>query len=214
MISRVDAIPSTIALMQSRPADTVGAETLYTDTDTFIAEASDLLAEDPRRYRPVLEETSRLVQDSFHHQLTRTDKVPDAATCKQAALNALQAGLLAGAIDATILFILRQEEALSAQPRVAPSQSGLPDRRQFARRTEEILAGAAGNLRDVGPWAIAGASRLAKNNGAEAVEQASGIPDARLDKESYRNYLLTCFMTGYSAAALSAAFKAGPRQRF
>lgn len=213
MVSQVASFPPAEALLRTRRADAAGARELYTDTDEFITQGSAMLAQDPERWTPVLDNMSTIVKDNFCSQLQQVDRVPPLAeTCRDAALQALQAGLLAGAVDGTLLFVLHKDEAMSASPVVrpsAPTGEGLPSREQFDKRLHEILAGAATGLRDMGVWAVRNASELSKATGAEAVEQAGSIPDAGLPRPAYQAFLLTCFMTGYAAAGLDSALIVG-----
>lgn len=210
MVSPVVAPPaSAVSLMRVRSADAVGVRELYAEADEFITQGSAMVAQDPARWTPVLESMSTTVKDNFCTQLHAVDRVPQLSeTCREAALGALQAGLLAGAIDGTLLYVLHQDRELRSSGVVRPAQGdaleGLPDREQFEDRLEEILAGAAAGLKDLGTWAVRHASNLAKDTGVEAVEQAGTIPDSGLPRPAYQAFLLTCFMTGYSAAGLDA----------
>jgi hypothetical protein len=164
----------------------------------------------------VLENMSTVVKDNFCTQLHSVERIPALSeTCREAALQALQSGLLAGAIDGTLLFELHKDKALTS-PVVRPTSEaveGLPSREQFEDRLEEILAGAAAGLRDMGVWAVRQASSMTKTAGAEAVEQAGAIPDSGLPRAAYQAFLLTCFMTGYAAAGLDSALIVGAGEK-
>ncbi len=213
MIVTADTFPSAVSLMRTRPATAAGAEELYRDTDQFITQGSEMLQQDPARWTPVLDNMSTVVKDNFCNQLHQVDRVPALSeTCREAALQALQMGLLAGAIDGTLLFVLHKDEALQAAPIVAPSSietQALPDREELEKRLKEILAGAAAGLRDMGVWAVRQGSYMAKATGTEAVEQAGSIPDSGLPRAAYQAFLLTCFATGYAAAGLDSALIVG-----
>lgn len=203
--------------MRARQADSAGARELYAEADEFIVQGSALLAQDPGRWTPVLEDMSTAVKANFLDNVRTTERVPKLSeTCRDAAMQALQAGLLAGAIDATLMWVLNGDAGLQSSGLVRPAPAeteGLPDREQFEGRLDEILAGAAAGLRDMGPWAVRHASTMARDTGAEAVDQAGTIPDSGLSKPAYQAFLLTCFTTGYSAAGLDATLIVGAGEK-
>ncbi len=214
MIALTQPLPQAVSLMRVRSADAAGARQLYAEADEFITQGSAMLAQDQDRWTPVLDNMSGLVKSNFLSRLNEVERVPALAeTCKEAALQALQQGLLAGALDGTLLFVLHQDLESSAIVRPNdPSTEGLPDREQFEQRLDEILAGASKGLHDVGSWAVRQASGMAKTTGTEAVEQAGSIPDVGLPRPAYQAFLMTCFMTGYAAAGLDSALIVGAKE--
>lgn len=198
---------------QAPPAPSVDED--YRRIDAFIPALSQIAETNPQQWSPQILAMSQATRGAFVAGLQETKEIPTTnETARLAVLTALQAGLLAGALDGVLVYTLKQnpfpelETLVPAQTQMTLPQ--LPDPGEIGDAIRERLGEAWEQARElaetVGKEALHAGSGLAKAAGRKEIELVDQMVAYRdnLPPELYQAYLAEAFATGYTVSALDA----------
>ncbi len=150
---------------------------------------------------------SSAVKQAFKQTLTSQTELP--ATLEQAralTLAAVQAGLMAGAMDGAILLAI---DGTIGQPPSDPTDpgnpTGIPDFDEFLENLGEMWDQAKTAMKRLGVDAVKGASHYAKEGTGKLVEQSDAfVGSEKIPVEGFQAYLGSAFAAGYSVAGMDS----------
>lgn len=144
---------------------------------------------------------SAAVKQAFKQTLTSQTELP--ATLEQAralTLAAVQAGLMAGAMDGAILLAV---DGTIQQPPTDPT--GIPDFDEFLENLAEMWEQSKEAMKRLGVDVVKGASEYAKQGTGKLVEQSDAfVGSERIPVEGFQAYLGSAFAAGYSVAGMDS----------
>jgi hypothetical protein len=196
-----------------RPRSVVAADVqaLYDTADALVVSTRDTVEKTPDAAASVKEMASN-VKSAFKSAVLGVDKLPTTAEeARQLALQALSAGLLAGALDGVIAFAAQSSPApIPAPPAsVAPNSIGDDIKADLEKLMQDLgraASEAAAELKAVGPRALRLASRAQKKVGGVSVEQSKQFPNhPGTPIKAYQAYLAGLFAIGYGVSTNDAA---------
>jgi hypothetical protein len=207
-----------------------GVDQDYRRIDAFIPALSQMAETNPQQWSTHILQMSQATRTSFVNSLKEVKEIPTAnEVARQAVLAALQAGLLAGALDGVLVYTLKQnpfpelEKLVPAPARqgTQPELAALPDLGEIGKELRERLEEAWDEARELaetlGKEALHTGSGLAKAGGRKAIEWVDKLVEYRdkVPTEVYQAYLAQAFATGYLVSALDATLilKAGETPR-
>lgn len=190
------------------PAPPPTAEEVYQAVDSILVAAKEAMSQNPEA-KAQLREMSSEVKSGFKADLVGLSTLPQTAEdSRTLALNALAAGMLAGALDAAV--ILHADAASQAAKPASASQSpeGIGEEigkavdkffEELAQRLEEAKA----QFKEMGADALQAASGHGKALGNQAVEESHRLVGA--SKLETQGAMAGIFGLGYALGATDAA---------
>ena len=182
------------------PTTSEKVEEIYSDVEGMAHTLHDGLIQTPDETLPMARIVSVMGRSIMGEIMENTKEIPrQAEDCRQAALVALAAGLMAGAADAAVLL------AIHELPAAAPKEIGLPTKEDLEKAAQGILSG----LKDASHDALVGAGKVAEANGRFVVENSghfADFPDAT-PTTLFKACLAETFITGYSVGAIDSALE-------
>lgn len=189
----------------------------YDDTDALIPTLQTMMSSDPNA-AAALKQMAAEARAKFKESVLSINALPATAEeARKTALIALQAGLLAGALDGVITFAAASAPAPTPGPAPAPptgsagSKSDVgddikADLEKLMQDLSKAAAQAAEKLEKVGPDVMRALSHGQKRVAAATVEQSQlfvGQKDTPV--QAYQGYLAASFAMGYGIAVNDAA---------
>lgn len=183
------------------------AEEVYQAVDALLIASKEAMQQDPAA-REQLKQISSEVKTTFKADLTGLAEVPQTAEdCRMLALNALAAGMLAGALDGAVLMHADAASQVAA-PRSQSNPEGIGEDigkaiDRFFEELQQKLAEAVEKMKEVGADALQAASREGKEFGGQAVDESERLVGA--NKLQAQAYMATVFGLGYAIGGTDAA---------
>ncbi len=183
------------------------ADEVYQAVDALLIASKEAMQQDPAA-REQLKQISSEVKATFKADLTGLAEVPQTAEdCRLLALNALAAGMLAGALDGAVLMHADAASQVAA-PRSQSNPEGIGEDigkaiDRFFEELQQKLAEAVEKMKEVGSDALQAASAQGKEFGSQAVDESERLVGA--NKLQAQAYLATVFGLGYAIGGIDAA---------
>ncbi|MEW6283131.1 MAG: hypothetical protein AB1758_31245 [Candidatus Eremiobacterota bacterium] len=190
------------------PPPPQGPEPVYEAVDQLLIALEDQLKQDPTLSEQ-LRQASKDVKTGFKESIVNTTAIPETAeACREAALNALAAGLIAGALDGAILFHTDAASKAAAPPAEGTEGIGEDIGKAIDKFLEELqqkFEQAKEELKRMGTEALQRGSAEGKALGATVVEEAGRFAGSGAHNLQYQGYLAAAFGLGYAVGGTDAA---------
>lgn len=186
-----------------------GVNDVYQAVDSILLVAKEAMSQNPEA-REELKAQSSEVKSNFKQELVGLAALPQTSEdSRQLALNALAAGMLAGALDGAVLL---HADAASQAAKPAAATEQQPDGigedigkavDKFFEDLQQKLAEAKEKLKTMGADALQSTSRHGKDLGGQLVDESDRLVGA--GKLQTQAYMASAFSLGYALGATDAA---------
>lgn len=201
------------------PASLPEIEPKYAQTDAVITAMRDVVEKSPVAATSLSDLATR-VKNDFKDEVTGLAQIPTLADdCHKAALQALSAGLLAGALDGVVAFAAQQAPPAppSGTPAPAPAAPAAAPKNQISEDLQKLLddiaaelakdaQSAKDELKALGPKALQLSALAQKKSAPYLVDQSDLFTKSpKTPLLAFQAYEATLFALGYGIAVNDAA---------